>query len=133
MSTSPARARRSAATSVGPSMSTMSGARSSRARRTLRAEPGPWWRMPRTSTVAVTSRELAACAVEIGPRVALLHNGLEVLLPHHAVLHGIGDHRAHQAGGDVVAPHGAVAEVGGEGEPVGDHGDRLRGAQCARR
>src|SRR5215831_12270581 len=115
-SASPAKAMMSSA-SGGPSTSTQSASSSSRAARTLRAEPGPWCRMPRTLT------GIAAGPVEVLP--ALLDDGLQVLAPDDLILHRVLDHRALEAGGDVASAQGAVAEVRGQRQAARHHRDRL--------
>src|SRR6266496_1683339 len=99
-SSSPMKAMSSSA-SGGPSTSTQSASSSSSAARTLFADPGPWWRMPRILA------GIAAGSVEVLP--ALLDDGLEVLAPDDLVLHRILDHRADQARGDVAGAQRAVA------------------------
>src|SRR5262245_60491080 len=54
---------------------------------------------------------LAACPIQVLPPLALLEHGLQVLLPDHAVLHGIFDDRTEQAGGHVASTQPAIAEV----------------------
>src|SRR5919197_3378072 len=61
-----------------------------------RPDPGMSVLLDRPSGV-----ELPAGAVERLPAVALLHDRLEVLAPGEAVLHGILDHRADHAAGEV--------------------------------
>src|SRR5205814_652670 len=62
--------------------------------------------------------------VEVFPAVALADHGFQVLLPDHAVGDRVLDDRADDAGGGVAGAQDAVAEMGGQGQPVGDHGDR---------
>ena len=74
-----------------------------------------------------------AGAVEVGPVAALAHHGLQVLRPHHLIGHRVAHHRPEDPGGHVRGPQDAVAEVGAHGQAVGDHRDRLRRGQGARR
>src|SRR5258708_25965133 len=130
--------------SGGPSTSTASGFSSSSARSTLRAEPGPWWRMPRMLTLTVlpaqavgapparSTHQLAAGAVEVVPALALPGDRLQVFLPDGAILDGVLDHRAGQPGRDVGGGHVAVAEVSGQCPAVRHHRDRLSGRERRR-
>src|ERR671925_2176230 len=101
--------------SDGPSTSRASGCSRSSSARTLRAEPGPWWRMPRivvTVAGAWLLGHLAARLVELAPAaVAFLHHRLQVLTPHGGVLDRIADDRAGQPGGDVVRLEPPLAEM----------------------
>ena len=74
---------------------------------------------------------LAAGAVEVFPAVALLDDGFEVFLPDDAVLDGVFDDGACEAGGEVGGAEGAVAEVGGEGQAAVHDGDGFGGAEGA--
>src|SRR6185436_20470264 len=84
--------------SGGPSISTQSGLSWSRAFRRERAEPGPWWRMPKMvgfDGIAMHVRNnpdlrlFAAGSVEVFPAVAFFYYGFEVFLPDDSVLHGV--------------------------------------------
>lgn len=68
-------------------------------------------------------------AVEVLPTLAFLDDGLEVFLHDDAVLHGVFDDGTDHAAGDVAGFEAAVAEVGGEGDAVGDDADGLGGAE----
>ena len=46
-------------------------------------------------------------------------------------MHRVADDGADDAGGDVDRPELAVTEMGGQGQPVGDHRDRLGRGQRA--
>ena len=72
-----------------------------------------------------------AGAIEVFPAVALLDHRLQVFQPDHAVLHGVFDDRAGQAGGEIVGAQGAVAVVGGHGQAAVDHRDGLGGRERA--
>src|SRR3954462_7067245 len=107
----------SASASGGPSIRTPSGWNAASARRTARAEPGPWWRTPsRSGSVATAGR-----SGEVPPALALSDDRLQILLPDHLVRHRVLDDRAEDARGHVAGPQHPVAEVGGEGHAVGDH------------
>src|SRR5262245_38164225 len=123
--------------SDGPSTRSASGSSRSSSDSTLRAEPGPWWRIPRI--VAVTSvlprlfGDLATGLVQVAPAVALLHDGLEVLAPDGGVLHRVPDDRASQAGRNVVRLELAVTEMCRQRQALVDHRDRLGGRKgCGR-
>ena len=126
-------ARRSA--SAGASTSTTSGRIASSARRTrprrARAVVADAERC-RWRLQAIVSR-VAAGVVELAPAVAVPDHTLEVLAPRHVVVQGVAHDGADDAAGDVVGAQRAVAEVGGEGEAVGDHRDRLGRRQRAGR
>src|SRR3954471_3336721 len=77
----------------------------------------------------LTSRDLAARAVEILPAVALLHHRLEVFLPNHPGLDGALADRADEPRRDVVRAKRPVAEVPRERQPAVDDRDRLGRAQ----
>ena len=79
------------------------------------------------------SAELAAGVVEVAPAVALADHPLEVLAPRDVVVQGVAHDGADDAAGDVGGPQRAVAEVGGEGQAVGDDRDRLGRRQRADR
>src|SRR5207247_4395621 len=129
MSSSPARGT-SGSASGGPSISTTSGWYADSARRTARADPGPWCRMPSRIGLTGDSR-LAGGPVEVPPAVAFPYHRLQVLPPDHLVGDRVLDDRTPDAGRPVAGAQRAVAEVGRERQPVGHHGDRLRGGQCA--
>src|SRR5688572_6946356 len=117
----------------------MSGWYASSARRTARAEPGPWCLTPSSLVSALLA--LAPLArdpgsatrgpVEVAPPVALAHHRLQVLLPHDGVGHRVLDHRADDAGRHVRRAQYAVTEVCRQRNPVDQHGDRLRGGHRA--
>src|SRR5512145_2028613 len=91
--------------SDGPSTSRASGWSRSSSASTLRAEPGPWWRMPRIVVTLVPPRLvglLATGLVQVAPTVALLHHRLEVFAPDRGVLDRVAHDRAGQPGGHVV-------------------------------
>src|SRR5216684_3040854 len=116
----------SGSASGGPSTSTASGLSSPSARSTLRAEPGPWWRMPRMLTPTVLARsphQLPAGAVQVIPAVPLPDHRLQVLLPDGPILDRILDHRAGEPGGHVGGGHVAAAEVSGERPAARHHRD----------
>src|SRR6478609_2319575 len=106
--------------SGGPSMSTTSGRTAASARTRLRAEPGPWWRMPKKCSSAIRLELVAAGAVEIFPAVAFLDHGFEILAPDHGVLHRILDDRADQSRGHVVRFQTTVAEMTRQRHAVGN-------------
>ncbi len=83
--------------------------------------------------VRAPSVQRAAGVVEVVPAVAVAHDRLEVLAPGHRIVHRIANDRADDAGRDVVGPQRAVAEVGGQRQPVGDDRDRLGRRQRAAR
>src|SRR5688500_7835131 len=97
MSGSPIRSIRPVA-SDGPSTSRASGCSRSSSASTLRAEPGPWWRIPRI--VVIVARPslvgfLAGGLVELAPAaVPFLHHGLQVLTPYGGILDRVADDRA---------------------------------------
>src|SRR5918995_5961888 len=108
--------------SGGPSIRTVSGSKSSSARSSERAEPGPWWRIPKTTCSLMTTphpecpvcaggpcvgagRARSQCpagAVERAPAVALAHHRLQVLLPDHLVLDRVLHDRAGQPAREVL-------------------------------
>src|SRR5450631_749921 len=110
-------------------MSTASGAMASSAATRLRAQPGPWWRTPKTRVgeagLDVTSEDFLAAAVEVFPAVSLLDHRLEVLEPDDAILHRVLHDGAGQPRRHVGRAHHAVAIVGGDGEAVVHDRDRL--------
>src|SRR5579871_6079040 len=122
---------RAESASGGPSTSTMSGESASSPRRRLRAQPGPWCRMPKTC--ALMSAHLPAGAIQVFPAVPLLDRRLQVFEPDDTVLHGILNDRADDARRQVVRLQGAVAEVRGERQAVIQYRDGLRGTQGAAR
>src|SRR5262245_39581949 len=93
----------------------MSGWYASSARRTARAEPGPWCRTPRRAVLSALAPLARVSAtrgpVEVAPSVALAHHRLQVLLPHDGVGHRILHHRTDDAGGHVGRAQNAVTEV----------------------
>src|SRR4051812_33619437 len=104
MSSSPANGT-SASASGGPSISTTSGWNAVSARRTARADPGPWWRTPSSNGSLAT----AGRSVEVAPALALADDGLQVFLPHHLVRDRVLDHGAEDARGHVGGPQHPVA------------------------
>src|SRR6056297_1733078 len=109
--------------SAGTSTSSTSGRISSSARSTERAEPGPWWRIPRRCRLTASGSrvERTARLVEVVPPRSFPHDGFEVFTPHDSVVHRIADDGTDDACRDVGGAQFAVAEMGGEGEAVGDH------------
>ena len=65
----------------------------------------------RGGRVRTPSRALAGGAVEVLPLRPFLHDGLEIFAPDDGVLHRILDHRATDAGDEVVGREVAVAEM----------------------
>src|SRR5205085_873735 len=63
------------------------------------------------STPFTGSAQVAAGAVEILPAVALFHDGFEIFLPDHAVLHGIFHHGADHAAREIGGAKRTVAEM----------------------
>src|SRR4051812_40277868 len=119
---------KTASASGGPSTRITSGFNAWSALRTLRAEPGPWWRMPKMDVVDAVavgmssgspgSRDLPTGPVQVLPALALLDDSFHVFEPDDAVLNRVLDDDADEARGEVVGAHPAVAEVGGERQAV---------------
>src|SRR5918994_4070429 len=82
---------------------------------------------------AVPSGEVAAGVVEVAPTVAITDHPLEVLAPGDVVVQWVAHDGADDAAGDVARPQRAVAEVGGQRQPVRDDRDRLGRRQRAAR
>src|SRR5262245_60958832 len=102
-------------------MRTISASTASRARPRMRAEPGPSWRIPNTnSDAAIGSEDVLARAIQILPAVPFFHDGLEVLLHHDSVLHGILDDGAEHSAGDICGLQCSTTEVRGERNAAGD-------------
>src|SRR6187431_2937588 len=114
-------------------MSTTSGRTACSARTRLRAEPGPWWRMPKKCSEDIRLELVAAGAVEIFPAVAFLDHGLQVFAPDHRVLHRVLDDCADQPRRHVVRLQTTVAEVTRQRHAVGDDADGLGRRQRAAR
>ena len=63
-------------------------------------------------------RMVNAVEKRFGP---VTNDTLEVLTPGDGVVRGVADDRADDAAGDVFRAQSAVAEVGGQRDPIGDH------------
>src|SRR5215472_13665547 len=102
---------RASLASGGPSTRRISGPRPSKAARSARAQPGPWWRTPKICT-DIWLHHLVTLAIQVFPAVALFDDGLQVFEPDDAILHRILDDGARQAGGKIGGVERAVAIVG---------------------
>src|SRR5215813_4352678 len=97
--------------SAGPSIRTIAGRNSSSASTSRRAEPGPWWRMPKIRTSdTMGSGQVDERAVVVRIFRPLLEHGLEILLQHHLVLYRVLDDRADHVGRDTFSRQLAVVE-----------------------